>query len=119
MKENKINIKFEELNLEKKTISQNNDNKNKLSFSLNISKGISDMVTKTQLSTNINKDGKIPLDTFFKDIDVTKKKLSEMRDEYDKKENNNINLSMKEYLNSLIFQICEKKYNKIRKKIYF
>ena len=40
------------------------------------------MVTKTQLSTNINKDGKIPLDMFFKDIDVTKKKLSEMRDEY-------------------------------------
>ena len=121
-KENKININFENLKLGKKSISDYNnnkninENKNKLNFSLNISKGTSDIITKTQLSMNVN-NGKIPLDIFFNDIDVTKKKLSELREEYDKREFNDINFAMKCYLDNLISQIPEKKNNKINKKV--
>ena len=121
--ENKININFENLKLGKKSVSENNgtknidENKNKLNFSLNISKGTSELIAKTQISMNVNNNGKIPLDIFFNDIDVTKKKLSELLEEYDKKEINDINLAMKIYLRSLISEIPEKKNYKIKKKI--
>ena len=108
-KPNRLKLDFE-VNPKNKDIKRSTylPKEKKLINPLSITKGISENSTyePKRILENINKDEKIPVDEFFTRNDLTKEKIKEIFEEYNKKNdpNNNINSAMKEYLNNLINQ---------------
>ena len=103
----KLSVDFEKINQKKidlrKSAVQPKNEKNV--YPLKITKGISEgsQLDPDKIVENMDKDSKIPVDEFFIENDLTKEKIKEILEEYNKKSDNNnkINLAMKEYLINL------------------
>ena len=99
-KKNDIILNFDnKIKLDKKQFSDDANKDEILYKSLQLSKNKSDKPTNDE----INKKGKVIIDKFFKDINITKQKLNELLDDYKNiKENNHVYSAMEDYLNKLL-----------------
>ena len=110
-KKPKQHFNIEKLNIKEKNITQIGDSVlikdiAKLSAPKIASKVKSEKLKRTEIEAYINNDIN---ESLFICNDITKKILNEKLEKYEKEEENNINLAMKEYLKNLIKKIDESK----------
>ena len=121
-KKNKLDINFDDLNIKKKTLS-NNKKEEKNTYEdgnivfdyLNLFQGKTDVFTINKINDiSMNSEGNIKIDKFFQDNDITKEKITKILDEYTNKDNinKNIKYAMIEYLNNLLTELAENKKSK-------
>ena len=110
-KKQKQHLNIEKLKIKEKNITQIGDSVlikdiTKLSSPKKASKVKSEKLKRTEIEAYINNDIN---ESLFICNDITKKILNEKLEKYEKEEENNINLAMKEYLKNLIKKIDESK----------
>ena len=110
-KKQKQHLNIEKLKIKEKNITQIGDSVlikdiTKLSAPKKASKVKSEKLKRTEIEAYINNDIN---ESLFICNDITKKILNEKLEKYEKEEENNINLAMKEYLKNLIKKIDESK----------